>query len=40
MREKRDASQLPQQETANEHGKPQRLASEERMPVDATGIRV
>ena len=29
MREDRDASQLPQLETANEHGKPQRLASED-----------
>jgi hypothetical protein len=29
MRENRDASQLPQLETANEHGKPQRPASED-----------
>jgi hypothetical protein len=29
MREDRDASQLPQLETANEHGKPQRPASED-----------
>jgi hypothetical protein len=29
MRMNRDASQLPQLETANEHGKPQRPASKE-----------
>jgi hypothetical protein len=39
MRENRDASQLPQLETANEQGKPQRPASEDALAVHAIGIR-